>query len=248
MPALASDQLPAPSSAPVAAPQPAAPVDVAVSGVFDVMADLGRPVYVEALASSHLTGALRDALARRGLSLVASRDQATVVYELDGTFQALRPATQRRAEIRLGDYAENPAPLATKSGRGPSVMLSLNPLAILIGTIASNVGNFTGVQDSVNAATAGDPDGKCLSKCDEWQYKQRNVVTLTRSGLDGTATCSAVATVEDAALRPAELIQNSLDALAGAIGQPAAFASVVTRFGVGRQRISEALREELPVR
>ncbi len=60
MPALASDQLPAPSSAPVAAPQPAAPVDVAVSGVFDVMADLGRPVYVEALASSHLTGALRD--------------------------------------------------------------------------------------------------------------------------------------------------------------------------------------------
>jgi hypothetical protein len=229
MPALATDQLPAPSSAPVAAPQPAAPVDVAVSGAFDVAADLGRTVYVEALASSHLTGVLRDALARRGLSLVASRDQATVVYELDGAFQALRPATQRRADIRLGDYAENPAPLATKSGRGPSVMLSLNPLAILIGTIASNVGNATGAQDSVNAATAGDPDGKCLSKCDEWRYKQRNVVTLTRSGLDGTATCSALATVEDAALRPAELIQTSLDALASAIGLPDALAGAVAR-------------------
>lgn len=229
MPALATDQLPAPSSAPVAAPQPAAPVDVAVSGAFDVAADLGRPVYVEALASSHLTGVLRDALARRGLSLVASRDQATVVYELDGAFQALRPATQRRADIRLGDYAENPAPLATKSGRGPSVMLSLNPLAILIGTIASNVGNATGAQDSVNAATAGDPDGKCLSKCDEWRYKQRNVVTLTRSGLAGTATCSALATVEDAALRPAELIQTSLDALASAIGLPDALAGAVAR-------------------
>lgn len=229
MPALATDQIPAPSSAPIAALQPAAPVDVAVSGAFDVAADLGRPVYVEALASSHLTGALRDALARRGLSLVASRDQATVVYELDGAFQALRPATQRRAEIRLGDYAENPAPLATKGGRGPSVMLSLNPLTMLIGTIASNVGNATGAQDSVNAATAGDPDGKCLSKCDEWRYKQRNVVHLTRSGPDGTATCSALATVEDAALRPAELIQTSLDALAGAVGLPDALAGAVAQ-------------------
>lgn len=229
VPALAADPLPAPSSAPIAAPQSAAPVDVVVSGAFDAAADIGRPVYVEALASSRLTGALRDALARRGLSLVASRDQATVVYELDGAFQALRPATQRRAEIRLGDYAENPAPLTTKSGRGPSVMLSLNPLAILIGTIASNVGNATGAQDSVNAATAGDPDGKCLSKCDEWRYQQRNVVNLTRSGPDGTATCSALATVEDAALRPAELIQTSLDALAGAIGLPHALAGAFAR-------------------
>jgi len=194
-----------------------------------VAADLGRTVYVEALASSHLTGVLRDALARRGLSLVASRDQATVVYELDGAFQALRPATQRRADIRLGGYAENPAPLTTKSGRGPSVMLSLNPLAILIGTIASNVGNATGAQDSVNAATAGDPDGKCLSKCDEWRYKQRNVVNLTRFGPDGTATCSALATVEDAALRPAELIQTSLNALASAVGLPDALAGAVAR-------------------
>lgn len=166
LPALASsDAVPVDAPAAVAA-APAAEVKVAITGHIDLAADRGRKVFIEFLASPRLTAAVRASLASSGFELVDTREQADVVYELDGAFQALRPATRRTAEFRVGDYAENPAPLATKSGRGGSVMLSLNPLAMLVGTIASNVGNATGAQDSVNAATAGDPDGKCMSRCE----------------------------------------------------------------------------------
>lgn len=218
LPALAnSDAVPEAAPAAVAV-APAAEVKVAVTGHIDLAADRGRKVFIEFLASLTLTAAARASLASNGFELVDTREQADVVYELDGAFQALRPATRRTAEVRVGDYAENPAPLATKSGRGGSVMLSLNPLAMLIGTIASNVGNATGAQDSVNAATAGDPDGKCLSRCETWRYRQRNVVNLTRKEAGAEQKCSVLATAEDAELLPARLIQSSLDGLHEAAG------------------------------
>ena len=217
-PALASAEA-APDAAPAAvAAAPAAEVKVAITGHIDLAADRGRKVFIEFLASPKLTAAARASLASSGFELVDTREQADVVYELDGAFQALRPATRRTAEVRVGDYAENPAPLATKSGRGGSVMLSLNPLAMLVGTIASNVGNATGAQDSVNAATAGDPDGKCMSRCETWRYRQRNVVNLTRKEGATEQKCSVLATTEDAELVPARLIQSSLAGLQEAAG------------------------------
>ncbi|CAJ0902812.1 hypothetical protein R20233_04837 [Ralstonia sp. LMG 32965] len=221
MPALADAETPSAVAdavtAPPATPTPAE-VKVDVTGHIDLAADLGRKVYIEFLASPKLTAAARTALLAQGFTLVDAKDQADVIYELDGAFQALRPATRRTAEVRVGDYAENPAPLATKSGRGGSVMLSLNPLAMLIGTIASNVGNATGAQDSVNAATAGDPDGKCLSRCETWRYRQRNVVNLVRKAAGEEQKCAVLATAEDAELLPARLIQSSLDGLGEAVG------------------------------
>lgn len=217
LPALANSD--ATSNTPDAAATPVpAEVKVTVTGSFDLSSDLGRNIFVEFLASPKLTAAARAALAAQGFKVVDTREQADVVYELDGAFQALRPATRRTAEVRVGDYAENPAPLATKSGRGGSVMLSLNPLAMLIGTIASNVANATGVQDSVNAATVGDPDGKCLSRCETWRYSQRNVVNLTRKAAGEEQKCAVLSTAEDADLLPARLIQSSFDGLAEAVG------------------------------
>lgn len=221
LPALADAGTPtaAPEAVTASASTPAsAEVKVVVTGHIDLAADRGRKVYIEFLASPKLTAAARAALVAQGFTLVDARDQADVVYELDGAFQALRPATRRTAEVRVGDYAENPTPLATKSGRGGSVMLSLNPLAMLIGTIASNVGNATGAQDSVNAATAGDPDGKCLSRCETWRYRQRNVVNFVRKADGEEQKCAVLATAEDAELLPARLIQSSLDALGDAVG------------------------------
>ena len=124
LPALASSEA-VPDDAPAAvAAATAAEVKVAITGRIDLTADRGRKVFIEFLASPKLTAAARASLASSGFELVDTREQADVVYELDGAFQALRPATRRTAEVRVGDYAENPAPLATKSGRGGSVMLS----------------------------------------------------------------------------------------------------------------------------
>jgi len=185
---------------------------------LDIGADQGRAVFVQVMASPKLTAAARHALELRGILAVESRDQAEIVYEIDGAFQALRPATRRTAEVRLGDYAEQGAPLATKSGRGASVMLSLNPLAMLLGTLGSNVGNLSGAQDVVNTTAVGDPDGKCLVRCDGWRYKQRSVATLKRRELDKEQRCTAMSYADAQALDPERLFRSSLEALGTALG------------------------------
>ncbi|MFN3786755.1 MAG: hypothetical protein ACK4RS_07935, partial [Thiothrix sp.] len=75
-----------------------------------------------------------------------------------------------------------------------------------------------GVHDLVNEATAGDPDGKCLSHCETWRYRQRSVVNMTRKAGTTEQKCSVLATTEDAELVPARLIQSSLAGLREAAG------------------------------
>lgn len=176
---------------------------------FHLAADRGKAVYIEFLDSPTLTAALRRELAAAGYQLAASRELASVTYGIDGAFQALRPATGRTAEVRAGDYAEQPGRLATTTGRGPSVMLSLNPVAMLLGTVLSNAGDRTGARDEINATTVGDPDGKCLAKCDGWMYQQRAVVRIVRTEGRSTATAIAISTLEAAELQPASLFTAS---------------------------------------
>lgn len=191
---------------------------------LDLAADKAKKVYVEFLGSKRLTDDVRAAMRTAGFSLADSKDAAEVRYELDGAFQALRPGTGRTAEVRAGDYAEDPKSLKTKTGRGASVMVSFNPLAMLFGTIFSNVGDRTGARDAVNEGTTGDPDGKCLAKCEGWIYKQRAVVNLARTaGLD-IQQVSVTTSMEGAALSAATLL--------GAAGTELARATGVAAFGV----------------
>ena len=187
---------------------------------FDLAADRGKLVYIEFLASPTLTAALRRDLAAAGFQLAASRELASVTYDIDGAFQALRPATGRTAEVRAGDYAEQPGPLATTTGRGPSVMLSLNPLAMLLGTVFSNAGDRTGARDATNKAAVGDPDGKCLAKCEGWLYQQRAVVRVTRREGQETKIAAATSTVTALSLNPSSLFVSSYNRLQSVIKLP----------------------------
>ena len=180
---------------------------------FQLAADRGKVIYIEFLASPTLTAALRRDLAAAGYQLAASRELASVTYDIDGAFQALRPATGRTAEVRAGVYAEQPGPVATTTGRGPSVMLSLNPVAMLLGTVFSNAGDRTGARDATNAATVGDPDGKCLAKCDGWNYQQRAVVRITRTEGGATDYAAATSMLMAAELQPTQLFSSSLKKL-----------------------------------
>lgn len=181
-----------------------------VTGMVNVEGDRMRKVYVEFLASPTLTAALRTALGGHGYHLVNTREQADLTYLFDGAFQAYRPATRRTGEIRAGDYAEKPGSLVTRSGRGVTIALSLNPLTVVAGTVINAIGNATGVQDAVNS-TVGDPDGKCLTSCEQWAYKQRAVVKLTRY-LGNEPVSSVACQVDTTAdkLFPGKLIFESL--------------------------------------
>lgn len=187
---------------------------------FDLAADRGKAVYVEFLASPATTAALRRDLAAAGFQLAASRELATVTYEIDGAYQAVRPATGRTAEVRAGVYIEQPGPVATTTGRGPSLMLSLNPLAMLLGTVFSNAGDRTGARDATNTAAVGDPDGKCLAKCDGWIYQQRAVVRVVRTEGSESQTASATSTLPAAELQPSQLFNASKLALTRTTGLP----------------------------
>lgn len=189
---------------------------------FDLAADRGKTVYIEFLASPTLTAALRRDLAAAGFQLAASRELASVTYDIDGAFQALRPATGRTAEVRAGVYAEQPGPLATTTGRGPSVTLSLNPVAMLLGTVFSNAGDRTGARDATNTATVGDPDGSCLAKCDGWIYQQRAVVRIVRTEGGAEFTVAATSSLAAAELQPAQLFSASLAQLQTTAGLPRA--------------------------
>ena len=188
---------------------------------FDLAADRGKTIYIEFLASPTATAALRRELEAAGLQLAASRELASVSYDIDGAYQALRPATGRTAEVRAGVYVEQPGPVATKTGRGASVMLSLNPLTMLLGTVFSNAGDRTGARDATNTATVGDPDGKCLAKCEGWIYHQRAVIQLTRTENVSTKQISTLSTADEQRLIPQRLFQSSLDALLSRAGMKA---------------------------
>jgi hypothetical protein len=210
----------------IAPPTPAGAtlIQVALSekpaGGFDLTADKGKLLFVEFVASATLTAELRQALEKSGYQLTKIRTLATVTYDLDGAFHALRPATSRTAEIRAGEFAEKPGRVLTKTGRGDSVALSLNPVVMILGTLFSNVGDRSGARDATNIAMAGDPDGKCLAKCDGWTYRQRAVISVLRTETGLTRTTSATGSIAANALQPAALFARCYVDLASATGMP----------------------------
>lgn len=206
------------SSPAVTSQAPAAAVKNRLVGKIAPDGDKTRKLYVEFNGSPILSKALQDAFRTQGYELAENKEQAEVAYIFDGAYQAMRPATNRTAEIRLGDYAEHPESLKTKSGRGFQVALGVNPLAVVAGTVLQNLGDATGVQDAVNS-TVGDPDGKCLAKCDQWAYKQRATVNVERYAEGRRASVIAsVSEVTEDGLNPDGLIQASLKGLSDRLG------------------------------
>lgn len=191
-------------------------VSVSVAGTVSLDADRGRPAYIVAVSSPRLTAAARDALSARGHLLVETREHAEVVYVVDGAFQAYRPVTRRRAEVRLGNFIEQPGPLKTVGGRGATIVYGHNPLAAALGTIVTNVGSAIGARDAVNEAAAGDPDGQCVTDCERWLYRQRAVVNLSRTADGDSQTLSIEAHVVDADLRPEHLFRAAFGELEAA--------------------------------
>lgn len=188
---------------------------------FDLAADRGKSVYIEFVGSKRLTDELRASFMAAGYLVENAKDSAAVRYELDGAYQALRPGTGRTAEIRAGDYAEDPKSLKTTTGRGASVMVSFNPLVMLFGTIFSNVGDRTGGRDAMNENTTGDPDGKCLANCKGWLYRQRAVVNIARLEGNSTQRATATSSTETASLEPSALFAKAAEELTKAAGLPA---------------------------
>lgn len=217
-----ADEVQAPSPAGVAsqAEQAKATATVANPDGVSIEHDKDKALFVEFVASGRLTEELRSALKAQGFKVVDSKAEAAVVYELDGAYQALRPATSRTAEVRAGEFAEKPESLKTKTGRGGSVVLSLNPFVMLFGTIFSNLGDRSGARDATNAATAGDPDGKCLAKCEGWVYKQRAVLNVTRKEGEKVAKASATAVMEAHGLEAEKMFNLAASEVSRVAGLP----------------------------
>lgn len=193
-------------------------------GVAPLRAGAG-PVFASFEGSPALTDAIRKGLAGAGYRLADSEARATEILRFDGAFQALRPGTRRTAELRAGPYAEKPGPVPTRSGRGGQMMLSGNPLTMVVGTIGQNVGDATSMQDRFNRMTVGDPDGICLStNCTSWEYQQRAVIIVEHERRGGAAQkFASTARTQTRALVPAQLLQAALDDISAGLQVPVQF-------------------------
>lgn len=219
-----ADETVAPSNAPQADEAPVVAKDnvkdrvkVTVTGTVDFAADKGKTIYAEFVSSDKGTRALKEALSAAGYTLAASRDEANLVYVVDGAFQALRPTTQRTAEMRAGEYVENPAPPKTKSGHGPTLKVG-GLFTMIVGTVLENAATYSGARDAINLAASGDPDGACLANCDGWKYQQSSVINFKRIEQGEERKVLVISEVVADELVPAVLFQSSLSGLEVAAG------------------------------
>ena len=81
-------------------------------------------------------------------------------------------------------------------------------------------GGRTGARDATNTAAVGEPDGKCLAKCDGWIYQQRAVVRVVRTEGSENQTAAATSTLPATELQPSQLLNASKLALTRATGLP----------------------------
>jgi hypothetical protein len=159
--------------------------------------DTGKRVFATAVNSQRLTQELRAALAKQGMTLVTSYEQAQVLYELDGGFDAIR-TTSRRAKTGLGTFVERPERLYAKS------------------THMSREG------DVKTHSAFGDadfdkescPQGKC-----SFVYFQSAEVELRRfeGGVESTTTVS-VRLIPQKYMHPTVMLEVGLDALSKSVG------------------------------
>ena len=184
--------------------------------------DMGRDVWVEYADSEAAAAVIRERLNRAGHRVAGSKAAAAVVYLVEGGYEAVRPATGRSAKISAGVYLERPESFTTRTGRGASAVVSANPVAALIGTIISNLGDRTGARDSMNQATTGDPDGKCLAKCDGWKYAQRAALMVTRREGDSVVCVRASASMVEEELAPKLMLERCAVQLRLSTGLPIA--------------------------
>ncbi|MCL2075542.1 MAG: hypothetical protein FWH15_03725 [Betaproteobacteria bacterium] len=157
-----------------------------------VRGDMDNVVYAVVVDSPRLTDEFRYALANAGIQVADSRNQTTVVYELDGIFQASR-ITGRIGRISLGKYAEQPDSL-----------------------VARREGYDVLGQEMSNMLLFGDLDGSV-----KYTYAQTAVVVLKAIRAVGeSVTAIEVELPLDQAMQPIALFQAGLDALCKAIGLP----------------------------
>ena len=166
------------------------------------MPDLGRKIYVEFVGSPSETQFLKNRLQAMGHTLVESREEAEVVYLVEGEYYI--PGTKRYEGVTmsLGELLESPE----KAIPEPSKKLS--------GGLAA------GVSKLMMLAAAGQgqniPAGAAPK---EGVYQQETLLVIARQPKDGKETrFSVVKSVESADLLGAKLAAQTRDDIYAALG------------------------------
>jgi hypothetical protein len=165
------------------------------SDQIKVDVDKGKRVFVNVVGSPLLTTRLRKAFSMSGLTLAPSRENADVIYELEGNFIAKISSNGRIGEISLAGYAERPSDLVARvPGRSPET-------------------------DAKEIEATGKPDGNVLFIAPA--YEQNSYVTLTRTeGGNKTTTTVRAHNEEDYLMIPNYMFQFSIDLLVKQVGLP----------------------------
>lgn len=164
--------------------------------------DLGKKVWIEFVGSPAETARLRNRLQALGHTLAASREEAEVVYLVEGEYAIPETKSHEGVTINLGELIDAP----DKPIPAPSKKLS--------GTLASGVSKFLLVMAS---AQGQDVPADALPK--DGVFRQEALLVIARQPKEGKETrFSVVKTVESADLMGAKLAVESRDNLYAALG------------------------------
>jgi len=142
------------------------------------------PVFLNVNRSPKLTEQIRTQMAGQGYQMVSSEQDAVIKLELDGIFKAKRQITGRTAKAMMGTIVEDPRSFSSERAPSLDVIGGESLMTAIVGHALLFASDVTGTRDAVNKGVAGDPDGVCVSKCDQRKFNQvaSVAVAYTREG------------------------------------------------------------------
>ncbi|TXF13548.1 hypothetical protein [Pelomicrobium methylotrophicum] len=164
--------------------------------------DLGRKLYVEFVGSPKETQRLRELLAGRGHTIVAGKEEADVIYLIEGEYTIPETKQYGGVTVGVGELLENPAKTITP------------PENKLMGSIGAGISKFF----LAAAAAQGQPvPADAMPK--EGVFPQEVLLVIARQPKDGKETrASVVEKAESATIEAVKLSKGAKEDLYKALG------------------------------
>lgn len=209
---------------------PPGAVQSQANGRIELRRDAHSPIYVEFDRSETLTRALVAAMQAKGFTVTQdpSAAKAKLLIRGDLVLQG-GPVFYKGVKVPMGDATEKTVKAAAE-GRSTTpaeaaqaaVSLALESGAanlavssfwrgLALSRMADVLGDATGVRGAFNKALTGDPRGICLSRCEDWKkVKQTAYAFVTLTTTEGRQEVRVLATADQEALAPEEVIDEAL--------------------------------------
>lgn len=207
------------------------------NGRIELRPDAHSPIYVAFDRTETLSRALAAAMQAKGFTVTQDPSAAKAQLAIRGDIVLQgSPVFYKGVKVPMGDATEKtvkaaaegrsttPAEaaqaalsLALESGATKTAVSSFWR-GLALSRMADVLGDATGMRGAFNKALTGDPRGICLSRCEDWKrVKQTAYTFVTLTTAEGRQEVRVLATANQEALAPEEVIDEALSRAMAAV-------------------------------